>query len=102
MIERRAPSGSGDFFTSSAARQAGLTDDFWRRVYALYIEEVNRDPVRTFDQFHIARTVRAPFPGEYLDELVRSQPEPREELIPRFTAFPPDPEARKRPRSHDE
>ena len=102
MIERRPPSGSGDFFTGSAARQADLTDDFWRDAYALYIEEVNRDPVRSFHQFHIAQTVRASFSGEYFDVLVRSQPEPREELILRFTAFPADPEARKHPRSHDE
>lgn len=102
MIERRLPSGSGDFFTGSATRQAGLTDDFWRRVYAPYLEDVNRDPVWSFDQFHIARTVRASFRGEYFDVLVRSQPEPREELILRFTMFPADPEARKRPRSHDE
>jgi len=102
MIERRPPSGSGDFFTGSAARQAGLTDDFWRRVYAPYLEDVNRNPVRSFHQFHIARTVGASLRAEYFDVLVRSRPEPREELIPRFTAFPADPEARKSPRSHDE
>lgn len=90
MIEIRPPTGSGDFFTSSAARQAGLTDDFWRDVYALYLEDVNRDPVRSFDQFHIARTVRVRFRERYFDVLVRSQPEPREELILRFTAFPAD------------
>ena len=40
--------------------------------------------------FHVARTVRAPFRGEHVDVLVRSQPEPREELILSFTAFRAD------------
>ena len=41
----------------------------------------------SFDVFEMARTVRVAFDRGRADVLVRSQPEPREARILRFTAF---------------
>ena len=78
---------AADFFTSSASREAGLSDEFWFRAYNLYIEQVNSVAGMSFDAFEMARTVRVPFERGHADVLVRSQPEPREARILRFTAF---------------
>ncbi len=82
------PITSDDFFSNAAAREAGFSDQFWYHAYTLYMEEVERDSSPSFDKYFIERTVRVPFGQGYIDVLVRSQPEPREEVIMRLTAFP--------------
>ena len=77
-----------DFFSDAAAREAGFTDQFWYRAYILYLDELARDPSRSFAKYDIERTLRIPFQRGYVDVLVRAQPEPREERVLRFTAFP--------------
>ena len=86
-MTERPPIGPADFFSDSAARGAGLTDEFWFRAYTLYMEEVSSDRSASFDWYEIERTVRVPFGQDHSDVLVRSQPEPREERILRLTAF---------------
>lgn len=81
------PITSDDFFSNAAAREAGLSDQLWYNAYTLYMEEVERDPSPSFDKYLIERTVRVPFGQGHIDVLVRSQPEPREEVIMRLTAF---------------
>ena len=86
-MNEKSPITAADFFINSASREAGLTDEFWFRAYTLYLEEVNSVAVVSFDVFEMARTVRVPFDRGHADVLVRSQPEPREARILRFTAF---------------
>lgn len=86
-MTERPPITAAAFFTSSASREAGLTDEFWFRAYTLYKEELNSVAGASFDIFEMARTVRVPFDRGHADVLVRSQPEPREARILRFTAF---------------
>ena len=86
-MNERPPIGPADFFSDSAAREAGLTDEFWFRAYTLYMEEVSSARSASFDWYEIERTVRVPFGQGHTDVLVRSQPEPREQRILRLTAF---------------
>ncbi len=86
-MTERPPITAADFFSDSASREAGLTDEFWLRAYNLYMEEVNSVAGMSFDVFEMARTVRVPFERGHADVLVRSQPDPREARILRFTAF---------------
>ena len=87
-MPRKEPLSPGDFFTSTAARKAGLTDEFWLEAYKLFIEEARRGLNPRGNPFHVERTFRVPFREGHVDVLVRSQPEPREWMILRFTAFP--------------
>ena len=84
---RNSPITAADFFSDSAAREAGLSDEFWFRAYTLYLEEVKSVAGASFDVFEMVWTVRVPFGRGRADVLVRSQPEPREARILRFTAF---------------
>ena len=86
-MTERLPITAADFFSNSASREAGLSDEFWFRAYNLYIEQVNSVAGMSFDAFEMAWTVRVPFDRGYADVLVRSQPEPREARILRLTAF---------------
>ena len=86
-MNERPPIGPADFFSDSAAREAGLTDEFWFRAYTLYMEEVSSARSASFDWHEIEWTVRVPFGQGHTDVLVRSQPEPGEEGILRLTAF---------------
>ena len=86
-MTERLPITAADFFINSAAREAGLTGEFWFRAYTLYMEEVNSVAGMSFDVFEMARTVRVPFGRGHADVLARSQPEPREARVLRFTAF---------------
>ena len=77
-----------DFFINNAAREAGLTHQFWDEAYLQFLEDVEND-TRTpeFERYDIARTVRIPIHQKQIDVLVRCQPEPREYRIIRLTAF---------------
>ncbi len=86
-MTERPPITTADFFSNSASREAGLSDEFWFRAYNLYKEELNSVAGASFDIFEMARTVRVPFDRGHAEVLVRSQPEPREARILRFTAF---------------
>ena len=77
-----------DFFGNAAAQEAGFSGQFWLDAYNRYLDEVQADPSRSFDKWEVARTVRVPFGQGQVDVLVRTQPEPREYGILRFTVFP--------------
>ena len=66
------------FFSNAAATEHGFTDEFWYRVYRLYLEAVARDPDPSFDKHEVERTISVPFREGRVDVLVRCQPEPRE------------------------
>ena len=80
-----------DFLVNAAAREAGLSNDVWHQAYILFKREADKE--MTFDAYERERTFRVPSKGGTVDVLVRCQPEPRETLILRFTAFPAGPEA---------
>ena len=80
-----------DFFVNAAAREAGLSNDVWHQAYTLFRREADRE--MTFDAYERERTFRVPSEGGPVDVLVRCQPDPREYLILRFTAFPAGPGA---------
>ena len=79
-----------DFFSTTAAREVNLTDEFWYDAYAQYLDAMGKDMEQSFDAWEKEYTVRVPFEQGYLDVLVRMQPEPREHLAVRLTAFPAD------------
>ena len=87
MVQRPAIT-PGHFFSNPAAREAGLTEQFWYQAYQLYLDEVNRDPSPSLDKFFIERTIQAPFGQNFVDVLVRMQPEANEYCSLRFTVFP--------------
>ena len=76
------------FLSNAAARDYGFTDEFWHKVYTLYLEAVQRDPSVSYDKLEVERTIRMPFQQESIDVLVRCQPRPYEFWVMRFTAFP--------------
>ncbi len=80
-----------DFFVNAAATEAGLSTDVWYQAYVLFRYEAAKE--MTFDAYERERTVRVPSKGGPVDVLVRCQPDPREALIFRFTAFPAGPGA---------
>lgn len=84
---QRSPITAADFFSNSASREAGLTDEFWFRVYTLYMDKMHNTPGVSFNGYDIEQTLRVPFGQGHVDVLVRSQPHPREEEVFRFTAF---------------
>ena len=80
-----------DFFSNPAARDAGFTEQFWYQAYQLYLDEAARDPDPALDiKYTRPRSIRMPFREGHVDVIVRAQPEPREYVIMRFTAFPAD------------
>ena len=83
-----------DFLVNSAAREAGLSNDFWHQAYTLFRREADKE--MTPDAYERERTFRVPSKGGPVDVLVRCQPEPRETMILRFTAFPAGPGAQVR------
>ncbi len=83
-----------DFFVNAAAREAGLSNDVWHQAYVLFRREADKE--MTFDAYERERTVRVPSKGGAVDVMVRCQPDPREALIFRFTAFPAGPGAQVR------
>ena len=78
-----------DFFVNASAGEAGLSAAVWHQAYVLFRREADKD--MTFEAFHRERTVRVPSSLGPVDVLVRCQPDPREALILRFTAFPAGP-----------
>ncbi len=87
MVQRSAIT-PNHFFSNPTAQEAGFNERFWYQTYRLFLDEVNRDPNPSLDKFFIARTIRAPFKQNFVDVLVRMQPEPGEYSSLRFTAFP--------------
>ena len=84
-----------DFFTNTAALEAGLTQQFWYQAYLKFLEDTESDTTTPgFEMYDIARTVRIQFHHKHIDVLVRCQPEPREHRIIRLTAFPAGDERR--------
>lgn len=84
---------SKDFFSNAAARDAGFTEQFWYQAYQLYLDEAARDPDPALDiKYTRPRSIRMPFREGHVDVIVRAQPESREYVIMRFTAFPADSE----------
>lgn len=85
------PITSKDFFSNAAARDAGFTEQFWYQAYQLYLDEAARDPDPALDiKYTRPRSIRMPFGEGHVDVIVRAQPESREYVIMRFTAFPTD------------
>lgn len=90
MVNRHTKT-SQDFFSNAAARDAGFTEQFWYQAYQLYLDEAAQDPDRAWDiKLTRPRSIRMPFREGYVDVIVRAQPESREWVIMRFTAFPAD------------
>ena len=85
---QQTPITPADFFCNPAARDAGFSGQFWLDAYELYMDEVERDPSRSFDKWDVEHTVRLPFADGHVDVLVRSQPDGREYGALRFTVFP--------------
>lgn len=80
---------AADFFWNAAAQDAGFSSSFWVEAYQLFVDAVEQDPSPSLDgRWHTARTVRVPFQQGQVDVLIRTQPESREHLVLRFTAFP--------------
>ncbi len=80
-----------DFFSNPAAREAGFTEQFWYQAYQLYLDEAAQDPEPALDiKYTRPRSIRMPFREGHVDVIVRAQPEPREYVIMRLTAFPAD------------
>ena len=80
-----------DFFVNAAAREAGLSNDVWHQAYTLFKREADKE--MPFDAYERERTFRVSSKGGPVDVMVRCQPDPREALILRFTAFPAGPGA---------
>ena len=78
-----------DFYVNAAAGEFGLSTDVWHQAYILFMREAKKE--MSFDSYQRERTVRVPSAGGPVDVLVRCQPDPREVLIFRFTAFPAGP-----------
>ena len=90
MVNRHTKT-SQDFFSNAAARDAGFTEQFWYQAYQLYLDEAAQDPDPAWDiKLTRPRSIRMPFRAGYVDVIVRAQPESREWVIMRFTAFPAD------------
>ncbi len=89
MLER-PPISPSDFFSNAAAREIGLTDQFWFDAYAEWHVALNNDTAVSFDTIFDPRTFRIPFRGGNADVLVRVQPEGHEHYAIRLTAFPAD------------
>ncbi len=90
MVHRQTTT-SQDFFSNAAARNAGFTEQFWYQAYQLYQHEAAQDPDPAWDiKLTRPRSIRMPFREGYVDVVVRAQPETREYVIMRFTAFPAD------------
>ena len=90
MVQQQ-PISPNDFFSNAAARNAGFTEQFWYQAYQLYMDEAARDTDRALDiKYTRPRSIRMPFKGGHVDVIVRAQPESREYVIMRFTAFPAD------------
>ena len=87
-VSKRISITPSSFFSNAAATEHGFTDEFWYRVFGLYLEAVARDPDPSFDKHEVERTIRVPFREGHVDVLVRCQPEPREFGVLRFTVFP--------------
>ena len=51
------------FLSNAAARDYGFTDEFWHKVYTLYLEAVQRDPSVSFDKLEVERTSLFSRPG---------------------------------------
>ena len=80
-----------DFFSNAAARNAGFTEQFWYQACQLYLVEADRDPDPALDvKYTRPRSIRMPFREGHVDVIVRAQPESRDYVIMRFTAFPAD------------
>ena len=79
-----------DFFSNAASQDAGFTHRFWNQAYQLYLDEADRDPDPSLEKYRYPRTVQLPFRQGYVDVMIRAQPEAREYVIMRFTAFPAD------------
>ena len=80
---------SQDFFSNAAAWNAGFTERFWYQAYQWYMDEASRDPEPALDiRYTRPRSIRMPFREGYVDVIVRAQPDSREYVIMRFTAFP--------------
>ena len=91
MIER-PPLSPSDFFCNAAAREAGLTEQFWFDAHTRWHEALHNDPKISFDSIDTPRTIRMPFRDGHVDVLVRNQPDGGEYFAVRFTAFPADEE----------
>ena len=90
MVHRQTLT-SQDFFSNAAARDAGFTEQFWFQTYRIYLDEAARDPDPALDtKYTRPRSIRMPFKGGLVDVIVRAQPDSREYVIMRFTAFPAD------------
>ena len=77
-----------DFFSNAAAWEAGFTGHFRHQVYQLYLEAVERDLDQSIEALYWPYNIRMPFKQGHIDVVVRTQPEPREHPVHRFTAFP--------------
>ena len=82
---------SGSIFSNAAAREYGLTDEFWVEVCELYEKALAEDPRKLLAVLDKERTVRRSFRGQLVDVLVRNHPDAREYQQLRFTAFQADP-----------
>ena len=90
MVNRQTIT-SQDFFSNAAARDTGFTEQFWYHAYQLYMDEAARDPEPALDIKYIRpRSIRMPFREGHVDVIVRAQPDSREYVIMRLTAFPAD------------
>ena len=77
-----------DFFINNAAREAGLTHQFWDEAYLQFLKDAENDTsTPEFERYDIDRTVRTPFHQKQIDVLVRCQPEAGEYRKIRLTAF---------------
>ena len=77
-----------DFFINNAAREAGLTHQFWDEAYLQFLKDAENDTsTPEFERYDIDRTVRIPFHQKQIDVLVRCQPEAGEYRKIRLTAF---------------
>ena len=86
MVER-PPISPGDFFSNAAARETGLTDQFWFEAYTRWQDAIRSDPA-PFVAMEEPCTIRLSYRHGDADVLVRMQPEGREFYSLRFTAFP--------------
>ncbi len=78
-----------DFFINAAARETGLTHQFWYQAYLRFLRDAeSASSTPGFEMYDNARIVRIPFHHKHIDVLVRCQPEPREYRIIRPTALP--------------
>ena len=76
------------FFQDAAAERAGFSRQFWLDAHNLYGDAVEQDPSQSLSKWDVPRTVRLPFGEGHVDVLVRTQPDGREFVAVRFTAFP--------------